>query len=743
MTRPNWTSLALWSVLAASTQGVRAALRGNENEPSSSDVRSLFKQVPEYKLNTSWNKTSLFGEEGVIEGRDLQTTVRSLQEFILNTFVLSHTEASVWYTELETSLEGPGPFSVFFTWDNEWSRQPYIEKLKDYFYRGHLRAYYMHGVLMDKMPPWSIPASGRTVYTMGGSPVQVTAGSNNNFFVNGKRAMAVQPLLNGDFYLLQDMIPPPFLSRTVYDVISSEYSTFVTLLVASGQHPLLQDYSEAVGRTALVPTNAAFERVGPNFAAWLMSPAGASDRYHLVRYHIIDMVLHTINLVPGQNTPLATVQGTSVTVYYNGVNAMTISDVTGQAAVSYKMDILAYNGLVHEINSVLRLKNYGSFPHPAPLNVGAHIQNNVPYSSAVFSDANSYRSQAYNWVVGNCVGCAANGQRIMQRYVLACIWFSTWNKANPLSQNTIGSAPGQWANFANWMNALDECTWYGITCNSNGYIKEIRLRNNNLSGTFPSETALLAQSLEVLDLTNNLMYNDGPENNNWLGDLSKLKYLSVRQTGFSYNGIPTAIGRLTELTDLDVSYCLYMGNLQSSVFTNLNKVTYLDISGNSYLSPAPSSIGNMASLKYFYAVNADLEGDLNFITSSSSIEEIWIDDNPNFGGGIPASIQNCGNLRSLSLTDNNMGGGIPVQLANCKALQQVWLFGNNFVGGIPAQIANLGMLRRFEVFDNNLGGGVPGQMCGLGLASLAVDCGEVSCPCCTCCTNCRVPGDTP
>jgi uncharacterized surface protein with fasciclin (FAS1) repeats len=572
---------------------------------------------------------------------------------------------------------------------------PFLEKFKDYFFRGHLLAFYEYGVLMESVPSSTVPAVGRTTYNMGGGEIQLTK-KNGWPYINGKRAMAIEPLTNGWFYLMQDMLIPPFMQRTLYQYVFSEHSTFERLVVACGMDGVLKDTSESTGITVFAPTNVAFEKVSPAFAGYLESSAGSSDCYNLVRYHLLNIVAHTINLVT-QPTPLATLQGNSVTLNWNGNGVLTVTDVRGGTATVSSLNNLAYNGIVHEVNRVLRLKNYGPFSTPAPYDVGNYINQIVP-STAVFGNVNSYQYKAKNFVVSSCPGCGTNGPRIAQRYVLACIYHATHNVKNPLTNNLLNNAsPGAWFTKPGWMSSSDECTWYGIECDGDGYVRAIRLRSNNLSGVFPSETALLAQSLEVLDLTDNNMYNDGPAQNNWLGDLSKLKYLSVSQTGFSYNGIPTAIGRLTELTDLDVSYCLYYGNLQASVFTNLQKMRYLDISGNAYFSAAPSTIGSMSKLKFFYAINTDLTGNLGFITNSQSVEEVWIEDNPNFGGSIPASIGNMKNLISLSLSNNNINGQIPWQLGSLSALRQVWLNENNLSGGVPPQIGQLPQLERFEV----------------------------------------------
>eukprot|EP00985_Skeletonema_marinoi_P001044 scaffold430_cov73-Skeletonema_marinoi.AAC.8 len=41
-----------------------------------------------------------------------------------------------------------------------------------------------------------------------------------------------------------------------------------------------------------------------------------------------------------------------------------------------------------------------------------------------------------------------------------------------------------WTNNAGWMNEEDHCGWYGVTCNGDGFVTSIDLRDNNLAGQF-------------------------------------------------------------------------------------------------------------------------------------------------------------------------------------------------------------------------------------------------------------------
>lgn len=728
----NWKTLALWSLIIAAcdvnaqNQNLRGGVEEQEN------TLQVWEAPPAVTLPDNLEEHDWFVDR---EGRSLATTKRPLTELIAQTFVLQFAEAALVFSGLANKLNGDGPFTMFITWDYAWDRMPYISKFKTPNWRAHLKAMLEGVIYPGDIPEDSLPSS-RGLHMLSGERVQVTYDGSRSR-ISGYRNIGTTEVTNGFVYLLQDVIEPSFMGKLLWDVIQNDHSDFATLLESAGLHSDLNNKAESVGYTVFAPTNAAFNRVSTGLVNYLNR--NANDRRSFLRYHICEPVYPTMNMRANTDISITSLQGGKLTMRLSSSGTLRVS-AAQSVATSTATDKLAYTGIIHVIDKVLLPKTY-SASAVTGRNVNNHIRNNAP-NTAAFNDNSSYQRKALNWVIGNCSTCGTDGKRILQRYVLACIWYATNNVMNPLVENTSGGT-GQWQTRTGWLNAENECTWHGIRCNDGGYVDYINLRENKLTGSFPAETTLLKDSLEVLDLTKNWVYNEGSQGNDWLGQLSNLKYLSVSQTGFAYDGIPTAIGRLTKLTDLDVSYCLYLGELDGSIFNGLQEVTYLDISGNSYKSNAPSSIGRMSNLLYFYAIDTDLKGNLNFITSSRTLEELWIDDNPNFVGSIPTAIGNMKALASLSLADNDLAGTIPTHIGRCEQLRQVWLYGNRFTN-VPNQIGNLEHLERFEIFDNNIrSGSMPNQVCQNGLETLTADCRNTgfSCNCCSCCQNCRAATD--
>jgi hypothetical protein len=417
----------------------------------------------------------------------------------------------------------------------------------------------------------------------------------------------------------------------------------------------------------------------------------------------------------------------------------------------------------------------GSSPNKSELYL--FIESLLPDGGLSLQDPQSYQSLALQYIESTH-NKDYSLQRVTQRFVLACIYHATYKVKTTYTDYALGanSPIFPWLDAHGWLDLeidtpLHECEWFGIRCNNvTNMVESIDLHENLLTGSFPPETALLAQSLLVLDLEENIVYNAGSDGLDWLGKLSNLQELNLAKTSFQYDyGIPPVIGQLTNLVELDVSYSLFFGPLQDAVFENLRKLQFLYIGGNSYNSSLPLSIGRLDSLLYLYAEYTDLVGDLSFLTATtnnadggssssvglSSIYELWIDKNPNLSSTIPTQIGQLTTLASLSITECDLYGDIPTEMGNLINMRQLWLYGNRLSGDIPTTLGALGDLDRLELEDNELYGDMPSELCANvyprgRLEVLEADCsnsssaavddssgaGKISCnatDCCTCC----------
>ena len=64
-----------------------------------------------------------------------------------------------------------------------------------------------------------------------------------------------------------------------------------------------------------------------------------------------------------------------------------------------------------------------------------------------------------------------------------------------------------WLNNTGWRNTtLGHCDgWYGVSCDDEGYVVELNLQNNNLTGEFPADSLSQLYKLKTMDLAKNVL----------------------------------------------------------------------------------------------------------------------------------------------------------------------------------------------------------------------------------------------
>lgn len=391
---------------------------------------------------------------------------------------------------------------------------------------------------------------------------------------------------------------------------------------------------------------------------------------------------------------------------------------------------------------------------PGPTPSDAYIINDIIDSMARFGGAEfenpmSYQARAKQWVLTQDFpvedgSSLSSEQQALQLYAVACIYFSTFGVRSDWTDFQFGpdvALPG-WYSSRGWLGtAADVCSWYGLTCDEQGRVSKIQLDTNGLTGFVPPELAYLAESLNTLDLYNNMLHNKGDAGNSFLGELTNLEYLFFGSTYFEYDGVPSHIGQLTKLKEMDISYTLYFGELDGAAFENLSNLKYLVMDGNAYNSSLPTQIVNLPQLEYLYVGFSFLEGDLSFLPQMPTIFELWIDDNPGLTGTIPTTIGQASTLVSLSATNCDLSGPLPTELGQLTDMIQIWLFDNAFTGTIPTELGNLIKMKILDLQKNQLVGTMPDNICERRqpfgrLEELEADCdGAITCEedCCTCC----------
>ncbi|KAL6130616.1 hypothetical protein ACLB2K_068995 [Fragaria x ananassa] len=130
---------------------------------------------------------------------------------------------------------------------------------------------------------------------------------------------------------------------------------------------------------------------------------------------------------------------------------------------------------------------------------------------------------------------------------------------------------------------------------------------------------------------------------------SPLTRVILAGTNFSGN-LPSSIGKLDSLKDLDVGACRFSGMVPFSL-GNLKKLNYLDLSSNKFSGPIPASLANLTQLTYYLSLATN-----NFLRSPLLVTIDFVENSWN--GSVPVSLFGLMELKQLSLSVNEPDGNV-------------------------------------------------------------------------------------
>jgi Leucine-rich repeat (LRR) protein len=375
----------------------------------------------------------------------------------------------------------------------------------------------------------------------------------------------------------------------------------------------------------------------------------------------------------------------------------------------------------------------------------------------------SPQSKAFEWLVDLDSDLNAYSERqLIQRFVMATFFFST-NGEN-------------WSSNEGWLSAENECRWYQTksyrdACDASGSLLNLELNGNGLSGSLPSELALLSDSLTRLDLAKTNDSNEvflGGNLPSEIGMLTMLQYISLSKQQMT-GTIPNEVGKLSLLTVLDLErnkfegsltanigdlqqlYNLYLGsnNLSGDIASEVGRLQFLinlDLRGNDFSSSLPSELGKLSFLQSLSLGGNKLTGTIpSFLGRLSNLQGTFDLSGNLLSGTIPTTLGQLSMLLTvLNLSSNNLSGPIPIELDRLVKLGNLQLQNNLLTGSIPPSFYKLSQLQILQLQYNNLTGDVAAAVCDnlvtnkiddkMVPTSLLTDClFKVNCECCQYC----------
>lgn len=379
-----------------------------------------------------------------------------------------------------------------------------------------------------------------------------------------------------------------------------------------------------------------------------------------------------------------------------------------------------------------------------------HVRSLLPANTledAGITDSPQYA--ALNWTLSDPYLGNYSDARIIQRFALATVWFSTGGQ--------------KWFRQEHWLSYHhDECQWEGITCVGGGEtdILEVEVSNesgevlwdmissgtawsqdgnfldyhfipgenlslslennedelsmvrilildeNRLSGPLPGEIYLLT-NLVQMDLTSNYVQETSMSSE--IGQLSNLRFFFLTRSGVT-GTIPTEVGLCTSLEILVGVACGFVGPIPSEI-GNLNNLFTMVLDTNDLTGSIPTEIGNLEELEMLYLQDNQLSGGIpTQLGKLSNMLMLELQYNPRILGPIPSQIGSMTNLFQLVVVGNSMSSFLPTELA---LLTNLFIFEaerNMLTGSIPSQYGLMSNMHGMTVSHNSLTGTIPSQL---------------------------------
>ena len=271
--------------------------------------------------------------------------------------------------------------------------------------------------------------------------------------------------------------------------------------------------------------------------------------------------------------------------------------------------------------------------------------------------------------------------------------------------------PG-WEENRNWNGVSSIGTWHGVETNSDGFVTELSLPENNLTGTLPAQLGDLTH-LRRLVLDNNELTGRVPPE---LGNLGELTMLDLSWNALE-GSIPSELGMLTSLDTLD----LFSNDLTGTIpptLADLGSVRRFALGWNELSGPIPAGLGSLVNVTYMNVSRNELTGTIPPELGNLGAVEVLSVSRNNLTGTIPVELGDLSSVEGLYLYDNQLTGEIPPELGQLSTLETLWIHENDLTGPIPEEFANLTALEQFSASENGLSGRIPSFLGGFPLTGV-------------------------
>jgi hypothetical protein len=292
-----------------------------------------------------------------------------------------------------------------------------------------------------------------------------------------------------------------------------------------------------------------------------------------------------------------------------------------------------------------------------------------------------------------------------------------------------------WRNSSGWMNwTIKYCQWHGISCDDEGFVSSINLRDNNLTGQFPTCTKNV--NITKDDSFINFVQTTWVFKKYGLGNLYNLKMIDLADNKLTGTIDYRPLYNLHSLSHFDVSGNQLSGELDALVTPSL---TYADFSNNRFTSMLTFKKykGSFQTLRFCDVSNNVIQKDVTDLLEIIPLNiEQFIASNNLIYGSLPASLNNLPKLSQFDMSSNALSGELPGFVDSILSLQElgmskqangftgpiprdIWRFqslkvlnlaGNKLAGTLPPTIGNMAVLEVFDLSNNRLESSIPPEL---------------------------------
>jgi len=234
-----------------------------------------------------------------------------------------------------------------------------------------------------------------------------------------------------------------------------------------------------------------------------------------------------------------------------------------------------------------------SSPNLSPVERVMEIHKRLLAVSGKYLSRSLARNQAFQWLIEeDCVNISPADPFLIQRYVLAVLYFSTNGK--------------KW-HSSDFLSCKHECGWFSnqVQCNKKMEVSKILLNENNLLGEIPFELQEL-KSLNELNLGNNFLTGSIPQS---LGNLPLLDTLNLSENRLE-GPIPASIFNIKALSYLRLNDNRLFGTIPPEI-NKLDSLTFVQLHKNELFGEVPSLL-NLRNLEVLHLHQNNLSGNINF-----------------------------------------------------------------------------------------------------------------------------------